>query len=136
MSAEILVVDDEADFVEFISFHLKSRGHIVHSASNGLEALFLARRVLPDLVILDLMMEGVDGYSVCEILRRQPSTKSAAILMVTAASGQIARLNGLAAGADDFLVKPFSPQDLLGRVEQVLEKQKARHQRAMAVAEE
>ena len=136
MSAKILVVDDEADFVELISFHLRACGHRVHAAHNGLEALFLARRVLPDVVILDVMMEGVDGYSVCEILRRQPSTKAVAILMVTAASGVIARLNGFAAGADDFLVKPFSPQELLSRVDQVMEKQKARVQRTMANVDE
>ncbi len=91
------------------------------SASNDLDALCTAWRFLPDLVVLDLMMEGIDGYSVCEILRRQTSTRTSSIIVVTAASGQMARLNALAVGADDFLVKPFSTRELIRRVRQLLE---------------
>src|SRR5213593_152042 len=135
MSAKILVVDDEPDFIEFVSFNLRMHGLAVLTANNGLEALFLARRALPELVILDVMMDGVDGYSVCEILRRQPSTRGIAILMVTAATGQIARLNGLVAGADDFLCKPFGPQELLRRVERQLERHAARLQRRLETSD-
>ncbi len=99
MSAKILVVDDEADFVELIAFNLKQEGYEVITANTGLDGLFKARRFLPDLVVLDLMMEGIDGYSVCEILRRQLSTRTMPIIIVTAIAGQLARLNGLAVGA-------------------------------------
>jgi DNA-binding response OmpR family regulator len=82
--------------------------------------LLKARRFHPDLVVLDVMMEGMDGLSVCEVLRTQPSTKSIPVIMVTAAAGEIARLNSLAAGAADFLTKPFSPQELVRRIGRVL----------------
>src|SRR5690242_19580680 len=103
MSTRILVVDDEQDMVELLSYNLRSSGFEVLAASNGLEALNKARRDLPDLILLDLMLDGLDGYSVCEILRRQPSTARVPVIMITALAGQIARLNGMAAGADDFI---------------------------------
>ena len=67
------------------------------------------------------MLDGIDGYSVCEILRHQPSTATLPVIMITAMAGQIARVNGLAAGADDFMTKPFSPQELVTRIKRVLE---------------
>ena len=120
MRAKILVVDDEADMVELIGFNLRLRDYEVFSASNGLEALLKVRRYRPDLVVLDVMMEGLDGLSVCEILHSQPSTQTTPILIVTAATGEIARMNSLAAGAGDFLTKPFSPGDLVERVGRLL----------------
>ena len=121
MRPKILVVDDEPDVVELISFNLSTRGYETVTASNGLEALIKARRFLPDLVVLDVMMDGMDGLSVCEILHTQPSTKSIPVIMVTAAAGEIARLNSVAAGAVDFLTKPFSPQELVRRIGRILE---------------
>lgn len=121
MKARILIVDDEHDMVELLSFNLRKHGYDVIIARNGLEALKRARCASPDLVLLDVMMEGMDGFTVCEILRRQPSTADAAIILVTACSGQMARFNGMASGADDFINKPFRPQDLLRRVEKALE---------------
>jgi CheY-like chemotaxis protein len=121
MRPKILVVDDEPDVVELISFNLRTRGYETFTANNGLEALLKARRFRPDLVVLDVMMDGMDGLSVCEVLRTQPSTRSIPVIMVTAAAGEIARLNSLAAGAADFLTKPFSPQELVRRIGRVLE---------------
>src|SRR5580765_2934756 len=103
MSAKILVVDDEPEMVELLSFNLQRRGYDVLAATNGLEALNKARQHLPDLILLDLMLEGLDGYSVCEILRRQPSTATVTVIMLTALTGQIARANGMEAGANDFV---------------------------------
>jgi len=134
MQPKILVVDDEQDMVELLRFNLVTRGYQVIPANNGLDALHLARRHLPDLIMLDLMMEGIDGYTVCEILREQPSTKHIPIIVLTAAIGQITRCNCLAAGADDYLTKPFSAQDLLRRVEGVLASQRAIEE-AQALAE-
>ena len=135
MSAKILVVDDEHDMLEMLSYNLKEEGYEVLTADNGLEALNKARRFLPDLIVLDLMLDGIDGYSICEILRCQPSTANMPVIIVTALSGQIARLNGLAAGADDYLTKPFSPRELLIRVENLLRLYEKRRESAAAGAE-
>jgi len=121
MGAKILVFDDEQDMVDLLTYNLKARGYEVRAASNGLDALKQARLEPPDLILLDLMLDGIDGYSVCEILRHQPSTATVPVIMITAMAGQIARVNGLAAGADDFMTKPFSPQELVTRIKRVLE---------------
>ena len=124
MREKILVVDDEPDVVELIAFNLRRRGYEVISAHDGLEGLLKARHCQPQLVVLDVMMEGMDGLSVCEILRAQPATKRIPVIIVTAAVGEMARLNSLAAGANDFLSKPFSPQDLVRMVGRVLAAQR------------
>src|SRR5262245_6427759 len=129
MGAKILVVDDERDFIEFVSFNLKQQGYEVLAATNGLDALYQARRSLPDLVVLDLMMDGIDGYSVCQILRRQPSTRTMPIIILTAAGGQMARRNGLASGADEFMTKPVTPRELVRRIEDVLRSHQEKAQR-------
>jgi DNA-binding response OmpR family regulator len=121
MSRKILVVDDEPDVVELIAFNLRLHGYEVDSAKDGLEGLMKARRCLPDLVVLDVMMDGMDGLSVCEILRTQPSTKAIPVIIVTAATGEIAKLSSLSAGAADFMTKPFSPQELVRRIGRILE---------------
>ena len=136
MKARILVVDDEPDFVELISFNLRQHGYEVITAQNGLEALCKARRFLPDLVVLDVMMEGVDGYSVCEILRSQLSTRDTPVIMVTAAAGQIARLNGFGAGANEFFQKPVSLSALLPRMESILQQHALQRARELAGPEE
>ncbi len=117
----VLIVDDEPDFLQLIAFSLEEQGYRVLTASNGLEAVLKARRVQPDAVVLDLMMPGLDGYSACEILRRQLSTRTLPIIVVTAATSEFSRLNALAAGANDFLTKPFSPQELVKRVGRLVE---------------
>ncbi len=120
MRATILVVDDEPDVVDLIGFNLRTHDYEVLSAHDGLDALNKARRLLPDLIVLDVMMEGMDGLTVCEILRAQPSTKNIPVIILTAAVGEMARLNSVAAGAADFLSKPFSPSDLVRRVDHLL----------------
>lgn len=106
--------------LELMAYNLGAQGHQILTAVTGLDALNKARRFLPDLIVLDLMLEGIDGFSVCEILRAQPSTGQVPVLVVTALGGQIARLNALSVGADDFLSKPFSPQELVRRVGEIL----------------
>jgi len=101
----------------------------------GLDALNKARRFLPDLVVLDLMLDGIDGFSVCEILRAQPSIGRVPVLVVTALGGQIAKLNALAVGADDFLSKPFSPQELIRRVREILDARALRPSQGESSAE-
>ena len=120
--SKILVVDDENDFAELVAFILKSRGHKVLTAVSGIEALTHAQRLLPDVIVMDVMTRGIDGFSICAVLRNQPATKAIPIIMYTALTGQIARLNGLEAGADDYLTKPFKLQELVTRVERLLDR--------------
>ena len=121
MSAKVLLVDDETDMLEMMAYNLSAHGHQIQTAVNGMEALNKARRFLPDLIVLDLMLDGIDGFTVCEILRTQPSTRRVPVLVVTALGGQMARLSALAAGADDFLAKPFIPQEFVRRVHAILD---------------
>jgi len=118
-----LVADDEADMVELVAFNLRAEGHEVITASNGLEALNLARAALPDLIVLDLMMPEMDGMGVCEILRRLPSTARIPVIMLTAWSSKLSRIIGLQIGAADYMTKPFSPRELVLRVNKVLQLQ-------------
>jgi len=125
MGSRLLLVDDETDMLEMMAYNLGASGYEIKTAVTGLDALNKARRFLPDLIVLDLMLDGIDGFSVCEILRSQPSTGRVPVLVITALSGQIARLNAMAVGADDFLSKPFSPQELVRRVRELLTTQAA-----------
>ena len=117
----ILVVDDEPDLVELLSFNLRIAGYDVISAADGLGALELAQRLQPDLILLDLMLPELDGISVCEILRGHPATAAIPIIMLTAWSSDLSRQLGLAAGADEYLTKPFTARDVLGRIKSLLE---------------
>jgi two-component system phosphate regulon response regulator PhoB len=113
---KILVVEDDLDLVELLKFNLTNAGFSVSVAMDGSEALKKARSLLPDLILLDLMLPELDGFAVCEILRRETSTAGIPIIMLTALSSQFARLAGMAAGANDYVTKPFSPKHLLGRI--------------------
>src|SRR5262249_19160545 len=87
---------------------------------DGVEALTKARNATPDLILLDLMLPELDGFAVCEILRHDPATASVPIIMLTAMSGELARVAGMEAGANDYITKPFSPRQLIARVEALL----------------
>jgi two-component system alkaline phosphatase synthesis response regulator PhoP len=120
VTPKILVVDDEPDMIELISFNLKAEGFGVFTAATGPEALNQARAVLPDLIVLDLMLPDLDGVAVCEILHRLPSTAPIPIIIVTAWSSELARIIGLESGAEDYLTKPFSPRELVLRIKNAL----------------
>jgi len=117
---KILVVEDDPDLVELLSFNLRGCGFTVITAGDGLDALKKARSIVPDLILLDLMLPELDGFGVCEILRREPETARIPIIMVTAISSQFARMAGLEAGANDYITKPFSPKQLIARVQALL----------------
>jgi two-component system alkaline phosphatase synthesis response regulator PhoP len=117
---KILVVEDDPDLVELLSFNLRGCGFAVSTAGDGLDALKKARSIVPDLILLDLMLPELDGFGVCEILRREPATAGIPIIMVTAMSSQFARLAGLEAGANDYITKPFSPKQLIARIQALL----------------
>ncbi len=112
MKAKVLLVDDEPDFIQLMQFTLVCRGFDVLCAANGEEALDQARRALPDVVLLDLMLPDIDGFSVCEILRSQPSTAGVPVILVSALDGFAARTRGLEAGATCYFKKPVDLQVL------------------------
>jgi two-component system, OmpR family, phosphate regulon response regulator PhoB len=116
----ILVVDDEADIVALVAYHLAKAGYRVSTASSGPDALDAARRERPALVVLDLMLPGLSGYDVLEQLRAGETTRDVAVLMLTARREEHDRIRGLSLGADDYLTKPFSPQELVLRVAAIL----------------
>jgi len=120
MPQRILVVDDEPDIVELVAFNLRAEGYDVITASNGVDALERARSALPDLIVLDLMLPELDGMAVCEILRELPVTSVIPIIMLTAWSSEMSRDIGLGLGAEDYMIKPFSPRELVARVNNTL----------------
>lgn len=121
----ILVVDDEADIVALVVYHLAKEGYRVSSASSGTEALETARHERPALIVLDLMLPGLSGFDVLEQLRADASTAGIAVLMLTARREEPDRIKGLSLGADDYLTKPFSPQELVLRVRAILRRSAA-----------
>ena len=120
MRKKILVVDDDADLVELLSFTLKQAGFAIGTAFDGVEALRKARSITPDLILLDLMLPKLDGLSVCEILRRNVTTATIPVIMLTGLTGELGRLTGLDSGANDYVTKPFSPRQLVSKVETLL----------------
>ncbi len=116
----VLVVDDEADIVALVAYHLAKAGFRVSTATSGTEALEQARRELPSLIVLDLMLPGMSGFDVLEAIRRNDATRSIGVLMLTAKHEEPERLRGLSLGADDYLTKPFSPAELVLRVKAIL----------------
>jgi two-component system phosphate regulon response regulator PhoB len=116
----VLVVEDDAALAELLDWHLSREHFDVERAINGEEALLLARESTPDLVLLDWMIEGLSGIEVCRRLRRMPDTAKVPIIMLTARTDEADRIRGLETGADDYVSKPFSPKELLARVNALL----------------
>jgi two-component system phosphate regulon response regulator PhoB len=122
MKEKILVVDDEPEAVELVEFNLKQAGFDVATAADGAEALKKTRELLPQIIVLDLMLPEMDGLEVCKVLRRDPSTATIPLIMLTAKAAEIDRVLGLELGADDYLTKPFSPRELVLRVKKLLQR--------------
>ncbi len=116
----ILLVEDDRALVELIDFHLSKAGYETKQTASGDEALLLVREAVPDLVLLDWMIEGTSGIEVCRQLRRLTETKNVPIIMMTARGEESDRIRGLDTGADDYITKPFSPKEMLARVGAVL----------------
>jgi two-component system, OmpR family, phosphate regulon response regulator PhoB len=116
MTHRILVVDDEPDITALVAYHLAKAGFRVSTAANGTDALKAAREERPDIVILDLMLPGVSGYDVLAELRKREETREVGVILLTARREETDRIRGLSLGADDYLTKPFSPQELSLRV--------------------
>ncbi|SDF16630.1 winged helix-turn-helix domain-containing protein [Sporolituus thermophilus] len=120
MTGKILIVEDEINIRELVRFNLEKEGYAVLEAEDGNTALALARRERPDLVVLDLMLPGKDGLDVCRAMKSARETAGIAIIMLTAKAEEVDKIIGLEMGADDYMVKPFSPRELLARIKAVL----------------
>jgi DNA-binding response OmpR family regulator len=120
MSEKILVVEDEPDILDLVSYNLKQAGFDVVPVETGEEALNVAARETLALVVLDLMLPGIDGLEVCRLLKQRAESKDIPVLMLTARTEEVDRIVGLELGADDYLVKPFSPRELVLRIRAIL----------------
>jgi phosphate regulon transcriptional regulator PhoB len=120
MPARVLVIDDEKDIVSLLRYHLEKSGFHCLEGMDGSTALRLVREYHPDLLILDLMLPGMDGLEICRQLRQDVATARLPILMLTAKAEEVDRVVGLEVGADDYVVKPFSPRELVARVRAIL----------------
>ena len=117
---EILIVEDEAEIAQLIQLYLEKEGFSCRTCRDGINALQIFQEQKPDLIILDLMIPGLDGLEVCARIRQKPDSKDPYILMLTAKGEEIDRIIGLSTGADDYMVKPFSPKELVARVRALL----------------
>jgi len=117
---KVLVVDDEPDIVELMAYNLKKEGYQVYTAANGQDAITVAKRVLPDLIILDIMMPKMDGIESCRVMRTMPEFKSTFIVFLTARNEEYSEIAGFNVGADDYIAKPIKPRALLSRINAIL----------------
>src|ERR1700724_4738528 len=120
MSEKILIVEDEVDVAELLAHHLKKAGFVVEMATNGRVALASIRDQPPTLVVLDLMLPEMSGLDLCRAIRSDPRTKEMAVVMLSARTEEIDRVLGFELGADDYVVKPFSPRELVLRIRAIL----------------
>jgi DNA-binding response OmpR family regulator len=121
MPKTVLIVDDEPSILEALRFLMEQNGYRVEIAIDGEGALEIIAKVVPDLVLLDIMLPGIDGFEICEIVRLNPEWRKTKIIFLTAKGRQEDMAKGLILGADDYVVKPFSNADIVQRVKQLLE---------------
>jgi DNA-binding response OmpR family regulator len=122
MRKKILVVDDNKHLLGLLRLNLKGQGFSIATAANGIVAVEKAIDLAPDLILLDLMLPGLDGFGVCETLRKHPVTASTPIIIMTGLSGQFTRFAGFESGGTDFITKPVTPKALLAKIKELLER--------------
>lgn len=120
----ILLVDDEPDILEFLGYNLRKEGYIVHTAENGKQAIEKASRLLPHLIILDVMMPEMDGIETCSEIKKNPDLHNALVIFLTARGEDYSQIAGFEAGADDYITKPIKPKIILSRVKALLRRYK------------
>lgn len=125
MSSKILLVDDEHDILEFLTYNLQKEGHTIFKATNGKEAVVLAKKQLPDLIVLDVMMPEMDGVATCKKLRSMPEFKNTLIVFLTARSSDEFEIEGFNVGADDYISKPIRPKVFISRINAILKRRKS-----------
>ena len=116
----ILIVEDDTDILKLLAYNFRAAGYDVLTSEEGYGAVTVAKQRLPDLVILDLMIPGLDGFEVCKELKRSPETRNIPVIMLTAKGEEVDRIVGLELGADDYVIKPFSPRELMLRARAIL----------------
>jgi two-component system alkaline phosphatase synthesis response regulator PhoP len=124
MAKKILVIEDDPATSRLVDYSLKHEGYEVVTATNGLEGIRKAQSEAPDLVILDVMLPGMDGFEICHRLRTEPNTAAMPILMFSAKAQEIDKNTGIKVGADDYLTKPAAPAEIINRVEKLLARKK------------
>lgn len=117
---KILIVDDEPDILELIEYNLRKEGYQVFSAGNGQEAISMAKKVMPEMIILDIMMPKMDGVETCRFLRSLPEFKNTFMVFLTARSEEYSEIAGFSVGADDYIAKPIKPRALVSRINAIL----------------
>ena len=122
--SRILIVDDEKDILEFLGYNLRKEGYEVFESKNGEDAILLAKKVAPELIILDVMMPGIDGIETCSRMRSLSQLKDTLIVFLTARNEDFSQIAGLDAGADDYISKPIKPKVLLSRIKAILRRNK------------
>ena len=120
--SKILIVEDDPDILELLHFNLEKEGYQTFRTENGEQAVVLAQKHTPDLILLDLLLPGIDGLEVCRRLKRDPALQHIPIIMVTAKGEEMDRVVGLELGADDYIVKPFSIRELILRIHKLLDR--------------
>ena len=130
---KILLVDDEPDILEIVGYNLKNEGYQVYTANNGLEALKSAKKITPNLILLDIMMPEMDGIETCEKIRAIKSLENTLIAFLTARNEDYSKVAGFDAGADDYITKPIKPKVLISKVKSLLRRLKAESQEDSSV---
>ena len=125
MAKKILIVDDNADLLTVLRLGFSKAGYVVRTADNGAVALKKARTFEPDLLLLDLIMPEMDGFAICETLKKNPATAGIPIVVLTGLASELSRFAGLESGADEYLTKPFNFNEILAKVQDVLERKAA-----------
>ena len=116
MRKKLLIVEDNTELLELLRLALKQAGFSVFTASTGLEAIKKARAILPDLILLDLVLPELDGFAVCEVLRKREETAGLPIILLTGLTSEFTRYAGMESGADEYVTKPASPEQLLPKI--------------------
>jgi DNA-binding response OmpR family regulator len=125
MKKKILIVEDNTELLELLRSYLRLSGFTIITATNGLEALKKVSSGAPDLIVLDLVLPEVDGFAVCEILKKDPATATTPIILLTGLTSEFTRYAGLESGANEYVTKPANPEQLLSRIEYWLQKEPA-----------
>ncbi len=133
MAKTILIVEDDKDILELIVWHLNTEGYRVFAAGDGIKGYELAGREKPDLIILDLMLPSMDGLEICKRLKRSEAFEHVPVIMLTAKGEEVDRIVGFELGADDYMVKPFSPRELLLRIRAVLRRADGKTDKAAVI---
>lgn len=130
---KILIVDDEPDIIEILRYNLEKEGYVTFSASNGVDAVELAKQKKPDLILLDVMLPDMDGIEACETIRKNESLNNTIIAFLTARSEDYSEIAGFQAGADDYITKPIRPKVLLTRIQSLLKRSSSQSQTSQII---